>query len=72
MSCIIVVTNAFDITPSTINAVQYIQSIFLTASGNNTSATGIYLDGTSGDAYFAGNVGIGKTNPTNNLEVNGT
>lgn len=45
MSCIFFVTRAFNITAIAPNAIQYIQQIFLTASGDNVSATGVILDG---------------------------
>jgi hypothetical protein len=43
-SCVIFATKAFNITPITSNAIIYIRDIFLTASGNNNSATGIKLE----------------------------
>lgn len=51
-------TNAFEITPVTRNAVQYIQSIFLTSDGYSTSTGTISLDGSNGNAHFAGTVNI--------------
>jgi len=45
MSCVMFMARAFEIVPTSTNAVQYIKSIFLTASGDNQSATGIILDG---------------------------
>lgn len=65
-------SQAFNISPVTRNAVQYISKIFLTTSGDNNSATGITLDGTNGNAYFAGNVGIGTDTPTSSFDVAGT
>lgn len=56
MSCILFVTNAFNVTPSTTNAVQYIQSIFLTTDGSNAATTEISLDGTNGNWDFAGTI----------------
>ena len=47
MSCILFMANAFEIWVVAPNAFQYIQKIFLTNSGDNTSATGIILDGTT-------------------------
>jgi hypothetical protein len=53
-------TQAFDINPSLNNAVQYIQQIFLTTDGSNTSATGISLDGTNGDIKALNTLGLGS------------
>ena len=47
-------TKAFDIQPAVRNARQVIGNILLTMDGNYTNATGIYLDGSGGNAYFAG------------------
>ena len=47
---------AFDITPTSTNALMYIRSIFLTTDGSNTSPTRITLDGLGGNAYFAGTI----------------
>ncbi len=47
MSCILFVARAFEIVPVATNTVQYIKSIFLTASGDYNSTVGIRLDGWS-------------------------
>ena len=47
-SCVLFITNGFDITPIAKNAVEYIQSIFLTTDGSNTTPTTISLDGANG------------------------
>jgi len=46
-SWIFFVTRAFNITPISTNAIMFMKSIFLTASGNNASVTGIILDGST-------------------------
>ena len=70
MSCILFFARAsFDITPNATNAIMYMAQIFLTQSGNNTSATGISLDGTVGNAFFNGKVGIWLSGPIYNLDV---
>lgn len=56
MSCILFIANAFDIVPTAPNAVQYIGKIFLTLNGDNQSATGISLDGATGNGSFAGTI----------------
>jgi len=45
MSCILFAAKGFEIVPIAPNAIQYIQQIFLTASGSNQSATGVWIDG---------------------------
>ena len=61
-------TQAIDINTSLNNAVQYISQIFLTSDGTALTTPNITLDGTNGNAYFSGNVGIG-INPTYKLDV---
>ncbi len=58
MSFVLFMTNAFEITPVTRNAVQYIQSIFLTSDGYSTSTGTISLNGSNGNAHFAGNMNV--------------
>lgn len=55
------------------NAVQYIQKIVLTNDGGNSnnSTTGIMLDGSNGNAFFSGNVGIGTSSTSERLTVDG-
>ena len=65
------IARAFEITPVTNQVKSYFNKIIFTASGNNTSATGIVLDGTNGDAYFRGMVGIGDDTPAYPLDVSG-
>ena len=70
MSCVMFATQAaFQISPIARNAQQLIQKIVLTIDGSATSATGIYLDGGNGNAYFAGKVGIG-TGASNIYTIN--
>jgi hypothetical protein len=73
MSCIFFIARAFDVVPIAPNAIQYIQQIFLTNDGSNSplAITGIILDGTSGDAYFAGNVSIGTTTSLAKVTISG-
>lgn len=56
MSVVMFMTQAFEIVPSVRNAKQYIQDIVFTIDGSATADTGIYLNGLSGNAYFAGTV----------------
>jgi len=58
MSCILLVTKAFEISPSTTNAIQYIKTIFLTNDGSNTSGTGIMLEWSWGDGRFRNSVTV--------------
>lgn len=51
-------TEAFDIVPVTRNAVQYIQSIFLTQDGYSTSPQTIALNGADGSSYFEGDMTV--------------
>jgi hypothetical protein len=53
-------------------------NITITSAGNltiyNAAATPVQVftvDGTTGDGYFAGDVGIGTASPTAKLDVNG-
>lgn len=63
-------TRAFNIVPIAPNAVQYIQSIFLTTDGSNVPGSErITLDGTNGNGYFAGKVGIGTATPASKLHL---
>lgn len=64
MSCVLFMTQAFDITPVVTQIQSYFKSIILTPNGTNTAATGIYLDGSLGNWYFAG-----KLDVTSKLEV---
>ncbi len=57
---------AFEITTSLNNAVQYISKIFVTSDGTPTGTTGIFLDGSNG-----GKIGIGTNTPSQALEING-
>ncbi len=50
---------AFDITPTSTNALMYIRSIFLTTDGSNASPTRITLDGLGGNGTFAGDILVG-------------
>ena len=65
---------AFDIQPTATNAVQYIQSIFLTQDGDSNSSTQITLDGTNGNGTFVGSVGANTVIATtvNGTNINGT
>ncbi len=56
MSCVLFLTQAFEIVPVTRNVRTIINSILFTIDGNPSSATGAYIDGTSGNAYFAGKI----------------
>ena len=47
MSVVLFVARAFDVGVIMPNAVQYIQKVFLTSDGSNTTTTGIMLDGTT-------------------------
>ena len=60
VSCVVLTTQAFNITTSISNAVQYINRIVLTSDGSNQGTTGIVLDGTNGNASFSGSVGINQ------------
>lgn len=66
-------TQAFDISTYLTNSVQYIQQIILTNDGSNSASatTGIILDGSGGNAFFGGQVGIGTTGPIATLDVSG-
>lgn len=65
-------TQAFQISTSLTNAVQYIQHIILTVDGSNLTSTKIDLDGSNGDAYFMGKIGIGTNSPTAKLTISGS
>ena len=41
----------------------------LMTGGTGTASAKFYAQGTTGNGYFAGNLGIGTTNPSGNLEV---
>ncbi|MCX6823184.1 MAG: hypothetical protein NTX91_04320 [candidate division SR1 bacterium] len=71
VSAVILATQAFEIDTSLNNAVQYISQIILTNDGTNTASTAIELDGSNGNAYFSGQVGIGTNTPSQALEING-
>ena len=47
MSAVLFIARAFDVGVIAPNAVQYIQSVFLTSDGSNSWTTGIILDGTT-------------------------
>lgn len=72
MSCVLFVTNAFNIEPIAPNAVIFIKSIFLTQSGNNTSATGIVLEWSGGSAWIKGNVTLDNLRNTSVLATDGS
>ena len=57
-SIVLFMANAFEIVPTMPNALQYISQIILTQDGTNTSATGVILQGSGGNAWFKGNVSI--------------
>ena len=72
MTCVMFATQAtFQISPIAKNTQQLIQKIILTSNGSTSGTSNITLDGTTGNAYFGGNVGIGTTSPTAELEVVG-
>lgn len=56
MSCVLFLTQAFDIVPSVGNRVQLIKEVLFTTDGSQGADTGAYIDGLSGNAYFAGTV----------------
>jgi len=56
MSIVMFMTQAFQIVPIARNTIQVIEKILLVQDGNYGGSTGIYLDGVSGNAFFAGTV----------------
>jgi hypothetical protein len=56
MSVVMVMTQAFEVIPSMKNTRQYIQDIIFTTDGYSSSATTVTIDGSGGNAYFAGTV----------------
>jgi hypothetical protein len=56
MSCVLFLTQAFEVMPSVRNAKQYIQEIVFTIDGYNDSTPTINIDGSGGNASFAGTV----------------
>ncbi len=58
MSCIFFMARAFDITPIARNVQQILQNILLTSDGQNTSATGVFIEWLSGNAWFKGDLTI--------------
>ncbi len=56
MSCVLFMTKAFEIEPATRNAVQLIQKIIFTTDGDASSTQMISIDGSWGNASFAGTV----------------
>ncbi len=57
-SFVVLATQGFNITTNLGNTIQYIGKIILTSDGSSQGSTGIILDGTHGNAFFSGNVGI--------------
>lgn len=56
MSCVLFMTKAFEIEPATRNAVQLIQKIIFTTDGDASSTQMVSIDGSWGNASFAGSV----------------
>jgi len=56
MSCILLVTKAFDIQPSARNLYNFLNTMYLTDDGSDIGTKNIVLDGTNGDATFAGTI----------------
>ena len=54
MSAVLFLTQAFDIVPSVTNRAQLIKEVLFTADGSQSGNTGAYIDGSGGNAYFAG------------------
>lgn len=62
MSCVLFISNAFfEVTPIARNAVQYINRVLFTTDGNYGSPITVDIEGSIGNAYFAGNVGVAGT-----------
>lgn len=72
MTCVMFATQALQVKTIATSAIQYISKIVLTTGGTSSTATGIYLNGVDGSAYFSGDVGIGTATPTEKLQVSGT
>ncbi len=72
MSCVLFLTRAYlIIQPSAANTQTVFEKLILTLGGDPTAPTGVVLNGASGDAYFAGKVGVGIENPNHTLEIVG-
>gem|GEM_PF-1539740 len=56
MSCILFMVRAFEIKTAQKNTAILVRDIILTLDGNSTSATGVYINGASGTAWFKGDV----------------
>ncbi|MCX6823183.1 MAG: hypothetical protein NTX91_04315 [candidate division SR1 bacterium] len=63
-SAVMLATQAFDITTSLNNAVQYISQIFVTSDGTPSGTDGVFLDGTNG-----GKLGVGTNAVTPGAQV---
>ncbi|MFA7298550.1 MAG: hypothetical protein WC010_02785 [Candidatus Absconditabacterales bacterium] len=72
VSCVLFITKAFDITPTVNQSLGYWKTMIFSTNGNNLGTSNIVLDGLSGNAYFAGNVGIGTETPAYDLDVVGS
>lgn len=60
-SAVMLATQALQINTMVTNSVQYIGKTIMTAGGANAGPETIILDGSGGNAFFSGNVGIGIT-----------
>lgn len=68
-SAVMLATQALQINTMVTNSIQYIGKTIMTAGGANAGPETIILDGSGGNAFFSGNVGIGESPSTPKLTV---